>query len=70
MITGHVKDWHAIHIFWRQPLVSFSAGGARFHIINFISILIFIAHVCATSHRDKLCDVNYAAMVLQRRVEW
>ena len=23
MIAGHVKDWHVIHIFWRQPLVSF-----------------------------------------------
>ena len=21
MTTGHVKDWHAIYIFWRQPLV-------------------------------------------------
>ena len=23
MTTGHVKDWHAIYIFWRQPLVPF-----------------------------------------------
>ena len=23
MTTGHVKDWHAIYIFWRQPLVIF-----------------------------------------------
>ena len=22
MTTGHVKDWHAIYIFWRQPLVA------------------------------------------------
>ena len=24
MITSHVRDWHAIHIFWRQPLVVFT----------------------------------------------
>ena len=29
MTTGHVKDWHAIYIFWRQPLVSLLGLGSR-----------------------------------------
>ena len=31
MITGHVKDLHAIHIFWRQPLVQNLLKSERKH---------------------------------------
>ena len=41
MTTGHVKDWHAIYIFWRQPLVTVVREIAV-SIDRFIDFVIFL----------------------------
>ena len=42
MTTGHVKDWHAIYIFWRQPLVSLLVT-FLFHTSHSFSSLLAVA---------------------------